>query len=249
MRLFEKIFSSKVILKLTTKYNQIRVLKEGITLKLILDDTYNTHSIYNPASCLTGSYWDIFIGLPMFFDYPPRVLVLGLGAGTVARGIKDFFPRAKITGVEIDPEVVRIGRELFGMPDDIEAVIGDVLEFLERCFDTYDIIISDIFLRSIIPLEFKTSGFYRLVKSRLREDGIFSMNFTIKEDAEYSARVLSAIFGYSYIVKSPESLNHIAIASCKDLRTRLIPPDRVEIMPLFRYIMYSISSDIHPYRA
>jgi len=42
-------------------------------------------------------------------------LILGLGGGTVVQLIKNRWPEAKIIGVEIDPEIIKIGRKFFGL--------------------------------------------------------------------------------------------------------------------------------------
>ena len=60
-----------------------------------------------PSSVLTGNYWDAL--LVDFFaarSTPPRrVAILGNAAGTTSRAYEEFFPRTRVDGVEIDPEL------------------------------------------------------------------------------------------------------------------------------------------------
>ena len=43
-----------------------------------------------------------------------NVLILGLGAGTVAKVISEKYPSAKIVGIEIDSSIIDIGKKYFG---------------------------------------------------------------------------------------------------------------------------------------
>lgn len=45
------------------------------------------------------------------------VLVLGLGGGALCTFILKSFPKSKVTAVDIDPAIVRIAKEFFGLPN------------------------------------------------------------------------------------------------------------------------------------
>src|SRR5881394_1790526 len=45
---------------------------------------------------------------------PQRILILGLGGGTLPSAFQRLFPDAAIDAVEIDPAVVRVARKYFG---------------------------------------------------------------------------------------------------------------------------------------
>ena len=49
---------------------------------------------------------------------PQRILMIGLGGGTLPLALNDLFPQVRIDIVEIDSAVVRIAREFFGFQTD-----------------------------------------------------------------------------------------------------------------------------------
>ena len=73
-----------------------------------------------------------------------RSLILGLGGGTAAKLIRKFWPRAKITGVEIDPVMIELGIRYLGLDTSgIKIVIGDARKFKIK---KYDLVIVDTYL-------------------------------------------------------------------------------------------------------
>lgn len=69
-------------------------------------------------------------------------LILGLGGGTVVKLVRKFWPTAKITGVEIDPIMIELGKKYLGLRD-VKIIIGDALKFK---IDNYDLVIVDTYL-------------------------------------------------------------------------------------------------------
>jgi spermidine synthase len=51
-------------------------------------------------------------------NWPRRVLLIGLGAGSLAKFIYRHRPNCRITVVEINPQVEFIARQYFKLPDD-----------------------------------------------------------------------------------------------------------------------------------
>lgn len=60
-----------------------------------------------------------------------NVLVLGLGSGTIVEVIKKYYPNADITGVDIDPIMIDLGKKYLklGNHPDVKIVIGDAYDF------------------------------------------------------------------------------------------------------------------------
>lgn len=68
-----------------------------------------------------------------------KALILGLGGGTVAKLMKKFWPKAKITGIEIDPLMIELGKKYLGLEVD-KLVIGDARKFK---LGEYDLVVVD----------------------------------------------------------------------------------------------------------
>lgn len=72
-----------------------------------------------------------------------RSLILGLGGGTVAKLIRKFWPKAKITGVEIDPTMIELGKKYFGLGKvNVDIKIVDANKFK---LGLYDLVIVDTY--------------------------------------------------------------------------------------------------------
>lgn len=110
-----------------------------------------------------------------------HVLILGLGGGTVAKLIKEKWPKAKITGVEIDPIMVELGKKYLGLDHtNIKIEIADAVDFLTHrsslATGKYDLIIVDLYNGDKFPKQFETENYIRLTRSDLSRSGIAVFN-------------------------------------------------------------------------
>lgn len=82
------------------------------------------------------------------------ILVLGVAGGSVIKTLVDEINfKGKITGVEIDPNIIQIANQYFKLNDieNLEIIIGDAFEFILKTQEKYDLIIIDIFLDTQMP--------------------------------------------------------------------------------------------------
>ena len=95
-----------------------------------------------------------------------RCLILGLGGGTVARLIKEYWPEAKITGVEIDPVMIELGTKYLGLKrNEIEIEIGDAYNFDSKGFG---LVVVDVYCGDKFPKKFENEKFLKkLTKNKL----------------------------------------------------------------------------------
>ncbi len=99
-------------------------------------------------------------------------LILGLGGGSAAKLVKKYWPEAKITGVDIDPVMVELGKKYLGMPE-VNIVLGDAGKIPNQKFD---LILIDTYLGDSYPEKFEKEGFIRLVKKHLNKSGVAVFN-------------------------------------------------------------------------
>jgi spermidine synthase len=164
--------------------------------ELRIDGTHA--SSYRPGSDVTGSVWDaIAAALLALPGRPrPRVALLGLGGGSAARVVRAVAPDAEIVGVEIDPQVVDLAREWFGLDAlDVEVVLDDAARFLARTRRRFDAVLEDVFVGNEQNLH-KPPGFPEPALlhavSRLRPGGVLASN-TLDEEPQVR-RTLCACF-------------------------------------------------------
>ncbi len=83
-----------------------------------------------------------------------HILVLGVAGGSVIKTLVDEIDyKGKITGVEIDAEIIGIANAYFGLDkiQNVEIVIDDAFEFVLKTKEKYDLIIIDIFQDITMP--------------------------------------------------------------------------------------------------
>lgn len=105
-------------------------------------------------------------------------LILGLGAGTVARLVGQFWPEAKITGIEIDAEIIKLARRYFKthkIPR-LKIVKANALKWLEKAKDAYDLILVDVYLGDEVPQGMENQQFLRRIKMLLNPGGLVIFN-------------------------------------------------------------------------
>ena len=207
----------------------------GSTRRLYTDGVL--HSQFNPRRVVTGSVWDL-LWLGLFFrpnPAPQRVLLLGLGAGTVVRQLQSLFGDLSITAVENDDVHIRLAREHFGI-DGARADIHhqDAREFVARYRGPkFDLVIDDLFSGSggtpSRALPFSVPWFSQL-KRCLADDGILSANFAdtreLNASAVQGALTRGSRFRSGFGFRGPTTENVIATllpfhAQSADLRAQL----------------------------
>ncbi len=129
---------------------RVRVEERGGTRTLVVDETFA--SFYRPGEEATRCVWDA-IAAPLLWLPPARrrrILILGLGAGSVARLARALAPEASIVGVELDAEVVRLARQHFELDRlGLRVEEADARVWLERAAqraERFDAILEDVFI-------------------------------------------------------------------------------------------------------
>lgn len=104
------------------------------------------------------------------------VLVLGLGGGTVVNLIKEFWPNAKIKGVDIDKKIVDLGIKYLGLNKaDVDVKIGDAQNYSPGG-KLFDLIIVDLYNGDNYPKKFATEKYMHFIKSLVNKSGMAIFN-------------------------------------------------------------------------
>ncbi|PON72262.1 S-adenosyl-L-methionine-dependent methyltransferase [Parasponia andersonii] len=216
----------KTIARFKSRHNYIRVLEvsrranhpfAGSRL-LLLDGPGNIHSISFLFKSLTNTYFDVFATLPPILP-PGPVAILGFGAGSAARSILELYSQVTIHGWELDPSVVSVGREYFGLsklekefPDRLFIYIGDALRASSR--DGFSGILVDLFSRGSLIPELQDPNTWAMLRRCLRKGGRVMVNVggscVEAEDSRRDGRVvmeetlkaMSQVFGRKLFVLS-----------------------------------------------
>jgi spermidine synthase len=176
----------------TSRYQYIQVIEKPSGQRVLhLNEGVAVHSVWYPGTVLTGGEWDMFLAVPPLLGRPlERVAVLGNAAGTTARALGVYYPRAKVDGIEIDPAVTRVGRRWFGLGDNPNLTVhsADARPFLRRTKARYDLIVVDAYHQPYVPFYLATREFFRLARERLTPGGILALNVASVPESDELAR-------------------------------------------------------------
>lgn len=115
------------------------------------------------------------------------VLILGLGGGTVAKLISKKYPNTKITGIDIDPLIIELGRKYLKLDDaDVKIIVGDASN-ISNLPKSFDLIIVDLYNGDQFPKEFETENYIHLVSSLLTSRGVAIFNRLYYKDKKLKA--------------------------------------------------------------
>jgi predicted membrane-bound spermidine synthase len=166
-----------------TVYNDIFVTKEANLLKMGFQwkgwsFTQSQVNLADPDD-LPMLYSRTISIATIFPQDIKRVLVIGLGAGSIPFYLNRFLPDAVIDTVEVDSGVIAASKKYFGLreTEKFRLIEADGRMFLKRHTEPYDLIFVDAFTGSYIPFHLMTREFYQLVRSRLAPNGVAAFNF------------------------------------------------------------------------
>jgi spermidine synthase len=132
---------------------------------------------------------------------PTRLMMMGVGGGSISNYLFERFPNLEIDAVDIDPEVVHLARRWFGVPKDARyrTHVGDGRLFVESSTQRWDMLMLDAFRGVFVPYHLKTQEFYEACRSRLAPQGVVVANLHNKI-AMYSSdrQTLSRVFAQQY---------------------------------------------------
>jgi len=158
-----------------------------------------------------------------FCQRPQRVLIVGLGGGTIPMFLRKHYPDLVIDAVEIDPEVVNVAKQYFGFHEDprMRAYVADGRRFIEECRQPYDIIFLDAFGCDSVPYHLATEEFLQSVRRAITADGIVVGNIWSRGSNrlhDSMVRTYQEVFDELYILGIRLAGNEILIAPARKRR-------------------------------
>lgn len=133
---------------------------------------------------LALAYTRKMMGFLLFVAQPRNILLLGLGGGSLAKYCHRHLPLARITVVEISPDVIAF-RDEFHVPRDdarFKVVCADAADFLDASREQFDVILVDAFDRCGFAESVSVPKFYASVCQRLSSSGVLVANLAGTKD-------------------------------------------------------------------
>jgi spermidine synthase len=146
------------------------------------------------------------------------VALIGLAAGTIARQYTEVYGPVPIDGVEIDSEIVRVGREYFAMNQPgLDAIVADGRAYLAHTNHRYTVIGVDAYRLPYIPPHLTTVEFFQELHNHLTPGGVVAINVgrTAEDYRLVRAMVttLLEVFPSAHVIDVPYSFNAVVVAT------------------------------------
>jgi len=202
---------------LNRTYCKPYIVDDGILRYLHFDPTYVQSAMrIDEPDVLDLRYTKKMMGFLLFNSSPRQVTILGLGGGSLAKFCYRHLPNARITVVEIDPNVIAL-RDHFLIPTDnarFSIVCDDAAHFVAQDETPVDTFLVDTFDAHGLAKSVATQSFFRAARDRMSKSGVFVMNLAGSKE-KYSSLIADArlVFeGQVWVIPVSDDGNYILFA-------------------------------------
>jgi spermidine synthase len=158
--------------KFKSEYSGVLELK-FVDGKVLLDNTFSSCS-YGPLQKVLE-----FALHRVDLSTIHSVLLLGLGGGSVIRSLrKRFRYDGRIDAIEIDPVLIKIADEEFGIVKDGRTQIEccEASTYVAKTTKTFDLVIVDLFIDNRVSVEILSEEFWCNLKDKVSSNGYIIFN-------------------------------------------------------------------------
>lgn len=218
--------AAEIIYTKKSLYRNIIVSDEGD--RLCMRFVLNNDRIHATQSCMFKEDHDklVFNYAKMTFagllvnPAPKRILIAGLGGGSIPRVLAKLYPEAQIDIVEIDPAVVDVAREYFDFKagGNMNVIVRDARVFVKQAAllggKHYDYIVLDAFNGEYIPEHLMTREFLQECRQLLSSDGVLIAN-TFSTSRLYHSETATYASVFDWFVNVREHVGNRIIVTSK----------------------------------
>ena len=153
--------------------------KYGVRSLHIGSDTVQSAMRIAKPNELELSYTRSMMAFLLFNDRPNRILMIGLGGGSLAKFVYHRMPWVTTEVVEVNPRVVAIARQCFHVPENdtrLDVIVENGAEYVAQLHPAADVIAVDGYDAESQVEELSSKGFYAACHARLNAGGILVVN-------------------------------------------------------------------------
>lgn len=180
-------------------YSKVKVTKKGDRINLYTGESYLQTSI-NTQIDTCGFIFDWYLVAPWFSGYfngeLDSLLILGLGCGAQAKIYNKVYKVNKITGIEIDPLIIELGKKYFDLNDvNLSTINDDAYLFPDKTTATYSHVIVDVYKKNMFDKNCQSLLFFNKIRSKLSSNGTLFIN-KLRDDPDNNevSKILKSLF-------------------------------------------------------
>jgi spermidine synthase len=201
------------------RYGYLEVLEHHGTVALVCNGVFQTVLPVSGLGIMRGTLIrgrDYIELLPYFRPGTRTALLIGVGGGLHAQSLA--FYGIEVHGVEVEPAVIPLAVEYFGLAAEVTA--GDGRAFLARQQRRFDAIVLDAFVGGAAPEHLFTKEAFEEMGEHLNPDGVLAIRL-IGQPGHRAiravARTVEKVFGHTVAVRSGigSELQHVFLFAGK----------------------------------
>ncbi len=201
-------------------YDKPFIVDSGLRRFLHFDLDYVQSAMrLNDPENLALAYTRKMMAFLLFNRAPERILLLGLGGGSLAKFCHRRLPRTALTAVEVNPDVIALRDEFHIPPDDgrFRVICADGATYVERLQRSKDVILADACDRTGIAPEFGATEFYRQVYRCLSPGGVLVTNMC-GDSHNCAAHItkMSTVFGGDFMTLQARPDGNVIVFAFKE---------------------------------
>ncbi len=153
-----------------------------------IDGSVQSEMRIDDPDALVNDYTREMMGFLLFHPEPRRVLMIGLGGGSLVKFCNRYLPATHVTALEIDANVIAL-RSHFNIPPDgtdLQVIHGDGARYVADLADAGqypDVLLVDAYDRNGISPSIAEYEFLEHSRRILPDGGVFVMNLAAHETA------------------------------------------------------------------
>jgi len=229
MKLFQNNKTSntfEILAKDRSRFNEIYVIQNGTEREMwfkggghfFLQSRMDTGTRKLPILV----YSRMMLASLLFQPSPKRILMLGLGGGSISNFLHHRFPEARLDVVEVDPKVIKLCKNFFYLQEtenyQLHAMDARVFVQNQSGKNSYDLILLDVFKSGSVPFHLKTKEFYRQLLDILHPEGVVASNLYGKSNLlkPQDRMTFDSVFRRLYFFEDPEQVATVLIATDRE---------------------------------
>ncbi len=152
----------------------------------------------------------------LFQPRPKRLVLIGLGGGSLIKFCYYRLPGTKLTAIELDPNVIAF-RDTFLMPPDderLQVLEADGAEFLEDTEKGIDVLLVDAFDKTGFAPSLANREFFENAYAKLAGNGVLVINLAGEKET-YAGLIGEAMHVFDdqvIVISVPDDGNHVLYA-------------------------------------
>jgi len=204
-----------------------QLLEETYARPFIVDDgerrylQFSAHLIQSAMKLCAPNDLDVrytqkMMSFLLFHPRPRRIVLIGLGGGSLIKFCYHRLPATELTAVELNPDVIAL-RDAFLLPPDgprLQVLEADGAEYLAEVEKGIDALMVDAFDRIGFAPTLANRAFFECAKNKLSGSGVLVVNLAGEKEtyAGVIGDAMTVFDGQVIVVPVREDDNHLLLA-------------------------------------